>query len=79
MDFTHRMVIPTGVHAATVLQWDTFVIAEDEAWVTFTTLYAHVLAAGWADHAQAGFRAGAHAQGVGAVRGAGDGCMEVER
>lgn len=76
---TYRVIGSTGVQAATVFQSHTLVAAEDETWVTLTTLRANLCAAGGADHAQTGLWTGAHTQGVGAVGRTDLGCIERQR
>lgn len=61
------MIRSTGVHASTFFEGHALVIAEDEAWVTLTTLHTCVRTARWADHTHARFWTGTHAQRVGAV------------
>lgn len=73
---THRVIRSTCVHASTFFQGHALVIAEDEAWVTLTTLHTCVLTARWADHTHARFWTGTHAQRVGAVGGTVQGFME---
>ena len=73
------MIVSAGVHTAAVFQGHTLVVAEDVARVTLAALHTHVLTAGRPPHTQAGLGTGAHTQRVGAVGGAGQGCMEGQR
>lgn len=73
---THRVIRSTGVQASTFFEGHALVIAEDEAWVTLTTLHTCVLTARWAVHTHARFWTGTHAQGVGAVGRTVQGFME---
>lgn len=75
----YRVIGSTGVHTATVFQGHTLVVAEDEARVTLTTFYTHVLTARRSDHTLTRLWTRTHTQRVGAVGRTGQRCMEEQR
>lgn len=58
--FTYRVIESTSVHTSTFFEGYTLVIAEDEAWVTLTTLYTHVLTSRWTSCTYTCFWTGTH-------------------
>lgn len=64
---TYRVIGSTSVDASTFFEGYALVVAEDEAWVTLTTLHTQVLTARWTTCTHACFWTGTHAQRVGTV------------
>lgn len=64
---TYRVIGSISVHTSTIFKGYALVVAEDEAWVTLTTLHTHVLTARWTAYTHACFWTGTCAQRVGAV------------